>query len=255
MVGSFGDELVLTGGTALARCYLGHRFSEDLDLFHRGGHTQELGRELAESLRAANFKVSVETDSAGFLRCMVGDTVTRIQVGVAADLPRVESPAQSALGVYVRSLREIAANKIVAFEDRAELKDAVDLYYLTERVGWEQMVADADAKRVPLDYEALQMLLSQPLSGKVLLTDPLTDIQLREFLDRFRIDLQRTVEKKTAFATTNLQAIVAKLLWDAPRRERVIDAATTPVLRRRASRLPLPERTALVRALSNTARP
>jgi predicted nucleotidyltransferase component of viral defense system len=36
----YGDDLVLTGGTALARAYLHHRYSDDIDLraYERRGH-------------------------------------------------------------------------------------------------------------------------------------------------------------------------------------------------------------------------
>ncbi|MDP9107339.1 MAG: nucleotidyl transferase AbiEii/AbiGii toxin family protein, partial [Candidatus Eremiobacteraeota bacterium] len=33
VVATYGDALVLTGGTALARLYLHHRYSDDIDLF------------------------------------------------------------------------------------------------------------------------------------------------------------------------------------------------------------------------------
>ena len=44
-----------------------------------------------------------------------------------------------ALGVHAHTLRDIAANKIGAFEDRSEVKDAVDLYHLTRRFPWQQL--------------------------------------------------------------------------------------------------------------------
>jgi predicted nucleotidyltransferase component of viral defense system len=44
-------------------------------------------------------------------------------------------------------LRDIAANKISAYENRAEVKDAVDLYYLARSASWAEMFAAAERKR------------------------------------------------------------------------------------------------------------
>ncbi|MDQ2909189.1 MAG: nucleotidyl transferase AbiEii/AbiGii toxin family protein, partial [Candidatus Eremiobacteraeota bacterium] len=41
---TYADALVLTGGTALARCYFEHRYSDDIDLFTSQPHAGLLGR-------------------------------------------------------------------------------------------------------------------------------------------------------------------------------------------------------------------
>ncbi|MEO6913595.1 MAG: nucleotidyl transferase AbiEii/AbiGii toxin family protein [Candidatus Baltobacteraceae bacterium] len=250
IAGSYGQELVLTGGTALARCYFDHRFSDDIDLFHAGGHLRAMARDFAEALRHGEFDVAVRIDQAGFSRFMVGDGTTEVQVDLGADLPRVDAPVLSEFGVYAHTLREIGANKIVAFEDRLEAKDALDLYYLTQRLGWKEMVADADAKRVPLDYESLQRLVTQPLVGKALLSRPIDQPAFEAFLRDLRDQLALTIEKKTVESTHRLPTLIAELLWDAPRADRIIDAHTRPVLLRRAALLPVPERNAILAALS-----
>ncbi|MDB5070660.1 MAG: Nucleotidyl transferase AbiEii toxin, Type system [Candidatus Eremiobacteraeota bacterium] len=116
---TYEDALVLTGGTALARLYLHHRYSDDFFTLH--GHAGMLGRDFANELLAAGFTVEPVTESVAFMRMWVGDGTQRIQVDVAPDRRRVEPASRSALGVHAHALRDIAANKIGAFEDRSEV--------------------------------------------------------------------------------------------------------------------------------------
>lgn len=250
IAGEYGDELALTGGTALARCYFGHRYSEDIDLFSASGHAGELGRDLMNALEGGGLSVEPVTANSGFFRAFVSDASARIPIDVAADQPRIEAAPLSALGVHVHALRDIAANKIGAFENRSEAKDAVDLFYLARRFTWTQMFADAERKRIPIAYEDLQHFLEQPLSGRALLIEPIGDAELENFVAALRREITLEIKKKVAHYRERLPGLVADLLWDTPPESRTINAATRPVLARRADRLPLPARMALLDALA-----
>jgi Nucleotidyl transferase AbiEii toxin, Type IV TA system len=247
---SYGDALVLTGGTALARLYLHHRFSDDLDLFSGQGHAGVLGRDFANALTAAGLAVEPVTESPAFMRMWVGDERARVQVDVAPDSPRVDAPVRSALGVHAHTLRDIAANKIGAFEDRTEVKDAVDLYHLTRRIAWSQMFDDAEKKRVPIAYEDLQHFLATPLRGSALLMEPIDERDFDRFVASLRDEISAEIKKKVAEYRRQLDAIAASLLWDTPGELRTINERTRPVLERRAAQLPLPQRIALLEALA-----
>lgn len=250
VVGTYGDALVLTGGTALARCYFDHRYSDDIDLFYSGSHVRELARDLMSNLEEHGFDLITESDQPGFVRFFAGDGTAKVKIDVATDLPRVDAPAlHDDLGVYVHTLREIGANKIVAFEDRREAKDLVDLSLLVRELGWQRMVADADAKRIPLEYDALVAALSQPIQGETLLTHSIDVDALAAFLNELGEQLSLTIQKKTDESSHRVNALAAKLLWDAPHASRHISALSRPVLERRAQALPLPERIALLAAL------
>ncbi|HZW53960.1 MAG TPA: nucleotidyl transferase AbiEii/AbiGii toxin family protein [Candidatus Elarobacter sp.] len=247
---TYGDALVLTGGTALARLYLHHRYSDDLDLFTLHGHAGTLARDFANALQAAGFTVEPVTESPAFMRMWVGDGAQRIQVDVAPDSPRVESPSVSELGVFAHSMRDIAANKIAAFEDRSELKDAVDLFHLARRFSWPAMFADAERKRVPIAYEDLQHFLDTPLRGSALLTEPIAEDDFARFVATLRDEVAAEIKKKVAEYRGRLGAIAAGLLWDTPSELRTINDRTRAVLARRAAQLPLPERIVLLEALA-----
>lgn len=246
----YGDALVLTGGTALARLYLHHRYSDDLDLFTLQGHAGTLGRDFANALQSAGFTVEPVTESVAFMRMWVGDGTDRIQVDVAPDSRRIDAPAPSALGVYAHSARDIAANKIGAFEDRSEVKDAVDLYHLMRRFTWPAVFADAERKRVPIAYEDLQHFLDTPLRGSALLREPIAQDDFDRFVTTLRAEVGAEIKKKVAEYRPRLDTIAASLLWDTPSELRTINERTRAVLERRAPQLPLPQRIALLEALA-----
>ncbi len=246
----YGDALVLTGGTALARLHLHHRYSDDLDLFSLEPKPGELGRAFANSLQAQGFIVESVTEAVAFMRFWAGDGTNRIQVDIAPDSRRVEATAVSPLGAHAHTLREIASNKIAAFEDRSEVKDAVDLYHLTRRFSWAQLFADAETKRIPIAYEDLQHFLDMPLQGSALLTEPIAEADFTSFVDTLRHEVVAEIKKKVAEYRLRLDAIAASLLWDTPSELRTINERTRGVLERRAAQLPLPQRIVLLEALA-----
>jgi hypothetical protein len=250
VAGTYDDALVLTGGTALARLYLHHRYSDDLDFFTLHGHAGTLGRDFANELLTAGFHVEPVTESVAFMRMWVGDGTQRIQVDVAPDSRRVEPASRSTLGVYAHTLRDIAANKIGAFEDRSEVKDAVDLYHLTRRFAWSQLFEDAERKRVPIAYDDLRHFLDTPLRGSALLTEPIDEADFARFVVTLREEIAAEIKKKVADYRSRLDAVVSSLLWDTPLELRTINERTRAVLERRASQLPLPQRIALLEALA-----
>ena len=247
---TYGNALVLTGGTALARLYLHHRYSDDIDLFSLESKPGELGRALANTLQSHGFVVEPVTEAIASMRIWVGDGEHRVQVDVAPDAPRVEAPTKSVLGVPSHTLRDIAANKIGAFEDRSEVKDAVDLYHLTRQFTWRQLFDDAEAKRVPIAYDDLRHFLDTPLRGSALLVEPIGVSDFARFVTSLRDAVAAEVKKKVAEFRLRLDSIVADLLWDTPRELRTINERTRDVLERRARQLPLPQRIALLEALA-----
>ncbi|MGH7728807.1 MAG: nucleotidyl transferase AbiEii/AbiGii toxin family protein [Vulcanimicrobiaceae bacterium] len=195
IAGGYGDTLVLTGGTALARCYFNHRYSDDLDFFSASPHAGDLGRDLLNALERAGLSIEPLAMTPGFVRAFVADGRVRIPIDIAPDQPRIEPAVPSGLGIFVHTLRDIGANKIGAFENRSEVKDAVDLFHLASRLGWSQLFADAERKRVPIAYEDLRHFLEQPLSGEALLTQPLAPTPSRPSLQRCAVKSRQRSKK------------------------------------------------------------
>lgn len=193
---TYTAPLVLTGGTALARCHFGHRFSDDLDFLTSRPMAGNQGKDLAAALTAAGLAAEIGMAQDDFCRLFVVDGDVRLQVDVAPDSPRVQEPVASPLGVFVHGLRDLGANKVGAFENRTEVKDAVDLYYLARSLSWETMFADAALKRIPIAYEDLQHFLDTPMSGVTLLAKPLDPIELDSFVATARREIAAEIKKR-----------------------------------------------------------
>lgn len=252
--GDYGNSLVLTGGTALARCYLEHRFSDDIDFFTNLPRAGRVGADFVNTLRNAGFSVEIKTQNDTFLRAFVVDSDLRLQVDVAPDSTRLDDPQMSPLGAFVHSLRDIAANKVSAYEDRAEVKDVIDLYYLSKRFSWSEIFQGADAKRVPIVYGDLQNILATPLSGSALIKDPISLSELETFVVTLKDEIAIDVKKKVDACSLTIGDLVFDLLWDTPLEQRVLSSQTAPVVSRRLTQLSLPEQTALRRSIQAAAK-
>ena len=125
----------LTGGAALAGFYLGHRTTDDLDLFTRDDQAFERGRfVLADVAAAVGGTLEIRQDAPGFMRAVL----TRAGDGVVIDLVKDKGPGADKLErdhIVVDSAAEILANKLTALVGRAEERDLIDVLFL-ERAGY-----------------------------------------------------------------------------------------------------------------------
>ena len=149
------ESFVLTGGTALAAFYLGHRLSDDLDFFARELAQPVQFSAIAAALVATRF--TVLTSERLYDRCLfvVETEGNAVKVEFAPlYFPRLHPPEEQS-GVLVDSLDDIAANKILAVTDRFDPKDFVDVYFLCRRQGWSVLDLVALARRkhhAPYEY-------------------------------------------------------------------------------------------------------
>lgn len=118
----------LTGGGALAGVHLGHRTTEDLDLFLYGARSFDREpRAVEDALVADGLEVTALQRSPGFVRFAVGDGRERIVVDLVAEpVPRVDEPLELRPGLWVDSPYEILVNKLGALLSRSELRDLED---------------------------------------------------------------------------------------------------------------------------------
>jgi predicted nucleotidyltransferase component of viral defense system len=127
----------LTGGAALAGFHLGHRMTDDLDLFTRQELAFERGRYvLADVAAAIGGELHVRQDAPGFKRLVL----TRGDEGVVIDIVKDTSPQLHADklerdNIVIDPADEILANKLAALVGRAEERDLIDVMFL-ERAGY-----------------------------------------------------------------------------------------------------------------------
>lgn len=125
----------LTGGAALAGFHLGHRATDDLDLFTIDASAFERGRHVLRDL-AANLEASLEIrqDTPRFLRAVLQRKNEAIVIDLVHDQAQTVATKLERNGVRVDPAEEILVNKITTLVSRAEERDLVDVMFL-ERAG------------------------------------------------------------------------------------------------------------------------
>ncbi len=142
------ERFYLTGGTALAEYYLGHRLSYDLDLF-----TSETDLILPFSYRVeqaaqhSGLRVEVVRRFASFVEFQVSQGENELKIDLALDSPFRFAPTEAGdAGVMVNDFQDIRVDKTLAFFGRAEPRDAVDLYFLLRNIKFEELAEFAHQK-------------------------------------------------------------------------------------------------------------
>jgi predicted nucleotidyltransferase component of viral defense system len=241
----YEDKIYLTGGTALSRFYFQHRLSEDLDFFTTTDDLKLIANDFAARLQAKGFSPEIDKLDVYFARIFVKENSFQLKVEFVREFNLYGELVKTDKEIYINNLEDIGANKISAFEDRAEMKDIIDLYFITQRLAWEELFRIADTKRVPVAYENLLTINVEGISGKVLTLADIDESALAAFVDELKAQTEAQIKKKEQAALNNIQKITEKLLWDFPLEDRKLDRYSKPVLKRRLSQLPLPERKVL----------
>jgi hypothetical protein len=128
-LGSF----VLVGGTALA-LQLGHRISEDIDMFTRAGFDEDILLNIIQE----HFRFQLNMNKKGIR------TLNLIIDGVKTDLLCYNYPVIDDLiiedGIRMMGKKDIAAMKLSAISSRGEKKDFYDLYFLLHYFTLQEML-------------------------------------------------------------------------------------------------------------------
>ena len=133
----FPDALkfYLTGGTALAEFYLGHRLSYDLDFFtSENGLISPFSEAMQAELVKGKFKADVVRRFETFAEFKLSKDEDLTTIHLAYDSPfRFSPPVDTTLGVKVNDYTDIIVDKLLAFFGRAEPRDAIDLFFILKK--------------------------------------------------------------------------------------------------------------------------
>ncbi len=126
------ERFFLTGGTALAEYYLGHRMSFDLDFFTSEAELITPVSYQVEALCSSKgLQLSVVRRFASYVEFLLVEGGESLKVDLALDSPfRFKPPVLAESGVRVNDFKDLRIDKILAYYGRAEPRDAVDLYFL-----------------------------------------------------------------------------------------------------------------------------
>jgi hypothetical protein len=149
IVASLPVDFYLTGGTALSRAYLHHRYSDDLDFFvnNRSDFKSQVSAVIKSMTEyGLLFDTSVADD--GYARIFVFDADHTLKLDFVNDVPfRSGIPLVTKLFERTDNLRNILSNKITAL-GRYSAKDVVDIVFICEFLSfnWENILNDASEK-------------------------------------------------------------------------------------------------------------
>lgn len=122
----------LTGGTALAEFYLGHRRSYDLDLFTGEGNLIiPFARVLEGKLLREQYVFNVIRRFESFVEIEVKREDESIMLHLAYDAPfRFEAPNPSEFGIMINDYQDLIVDKLLTFFGRWKHRDAIDLFLI-----------------------------------------------------------------------------------------------------------------------------
>ncbi len=142
-------DFYLTGGTALGRCYLNHRYSGDLDFFvNTHPEFKKHAERVLVHLRGSDFQVRPGLLTESFVRVMVEKDGVSLKIDFVNDVAyRWGEPAQTPIFRRVDTWRNILSNKLCALS-RMEVKDIADILFIAKKYAfeWEDIFYEARQK-------------------------------------------------------------------------------------------------------------
>ncbi len=184
----------LTGGAALVGFYLGHRETNDLDLFTLDNEIESGFAIVRDAARCLGATVEAIQTAPDFRRLLV----KRGDEAVVVDLVReyvfqLEHEKREINGIRIDSPEEILANKLCALLSRSEIRDLVDVREL-EKSGFslENALSVAAKKDTGLTPAQLAWVLHQITFGDdVQPPGGISVIALRDYLNDLITRLKR----------------------------------------------------------------
>ncbi|HXF69098.1 MAG TPA: nucleotidyl transferase AbiEii/AbiGii toxin family protein [Thermoflexus sp.] len=198
------DQFYLTGGTALAEFYIGHRISFDLDFFTTEGQLiLPISRQVEAMAAAEGLQVSVVRRFASLVELLVADGEETLRVELALDSPyRLAPTVPSEYGVQVNGWLDLAVDKLLAYYGRAEPRDAVDLFFILQREPVERLLELASRKDPGFDLYWFAVALNRAASfpdhadgWPVKMILPLDPPEIKRSFQRLAMDLMSRITR------------------------------------------------------------
>jgi len=193
----------LTGGTALSRFHLEHRYSDDLDFFCSDvAAFADAFRIVLSILKTTWPNLAVEVDARDFKRLRLLSGATTLKIDLIADrIARIGLP-DSRGNVRVDTVRNILSNKLCAIVGRDEGRDIADLLYIAHKrfFSWADILTDVASKQDIQLEDLLYRLKTFPLdalrSVPFIRTEPLA--LYGSWLSGILTDMERARENSIA---------------------------------------------------------
>jgi hypothetical protein len=184
----------LTGGTALGRFFLNHRFSDDLDFFVNSN--PEFSNEVKRIYKRlighlpVDTKATIDTDE--FVRIWIGEDI-RMKLEFVNETGEHFGQILFYNEVPLDNPKNILGNKLGAMLSRDEAKDVFDIVLLScnYSFNWKNVYEQATCKQLMNEEDVLMRLTTFPvewLPEQRWLKNPVNLVAFKEKLDRIADD-------------------------------------------------------------------
>jgi len=175
-----------TGGTALAQFYLGHRYSDDLDLFSPQKFDNQIVLTLMTDLgRKYRFTFDSHFVETVYIFNLAFENKKRLKIDFTYYPYSLINKGKSYEGITIDSLLDIAVNKLLTVNQRSNVKDFVDLYFLLQKQFTVWDLIDGVRKKFAMKIEPLLLaqdfLKVEDFDYLPKMVKPLNLIDLQEF--------------------------------------------------------------------------
>ena len=141
------SDFYLTGGTALSRGYLNHRYSDDLDFFvNQNNNFVKISEEILNILSSLKTEINIRSET------FYSFTVEEIlKIDLVNDSGKHFGKLNNLPLFYqTDNIENILANKLTAIIGRDEPKDIVDIWAISknQKVGWREIFTASNSKAV-----------------------------------------------------------------------------------------------------------
>jgi len=175
-----------TGGTALAQFYLSHRYSDDLDLFSPQKFDNQIVLTLMTDLgRKYRFTFDSHFVETVYIFNLAFENKKRLKIDFTYYPYSLINKGKSYEGITIDSLLDIAVNKLLTVNQRSNVKDFVDLYFLLQKQFTVWDLIDGVRKKFAMKIEPLLLaqdfLKVEDFDYLPKMVKPLNLIDLQEF--------------------------------------------------------------------------
>jgi len=162
------NDFYLTGGTALGRFYLNHRFSEDLDFFINADPDFQKKLNLIEKKLENEFLLYREqtVKYEDFSRYFIENEDSVLKIEFVNDIQyRCGNPLEYKFGL-IDSPLNILTNKLTAIVSRDEPKDVFDIFSISRRYSfnWIKVFEETKKKVILNEIDVEQRIKDFPVS-------------------------------------------------------------------------------------------
>lgn len=151
------QNFYFTGGTALSEFYLQHRYSDDLDFFTENKFDQEIIFTLMKQWSERyGFRFTSRFAEVVYRFNLTFPNKVNFKVDFGIYLYKRIEKGIKYQNFDVDSLRDIATNKLITINQRTEVKDFVDLFFLLkEKYSIWDLIYSSEVKFRRLDIDIL----------------------------------------------------------------------------------------------------